>query len=142
MDANHQTANLLGPLAGADVTLNIGLSVSNLTPSRRTVAHRLRELCKALPQMMEPGYISELHMVPQRIWTGEPLLIVQGTFKEDIASSLLVWDTLVNIDQDCIAIYCHNDFPGLSYSTLFGPASDDWGQFNINFFTFIGDKHD
>jgi hypothetical protein len=141
MDANQQTKSLLGPLAGADVTLNIGLS-RGANHTNRTVPHRLRVMTKLLPQIMEAGYIAEIMLTPKRVYTGEPLLIVQGTFKYTVADSLLLWDALIEADQDCIAIYCHNDFPGLSFSTLFGPKAEDWGQFNINLFKFIGDPNE
>jgi hypothetical protein len=76
------------------------------------------------------------------VWQGEPLLIVQGTFKQDIAEHTILYDGVVEAEQDCIAIYCHNDFPGLSFSILYGPKAEEWGGFNINLFNFVGDKHE
>ena len=130
----------LRPLAGADVTLNIGLA-RDKGFTTNSIPHRLRTLTKLLPQILEPGYITELVLVPSRVWHGEPLLIVQGTFKQDIADHSILYEGIVEAEQDCIAIYCHNDFPGLSFSILYGPKAEEWGGFNINLFNFIGDKH-
>jgi hypothetical protein len=131
----------LRPLAGADVTLNFGLS-KDVGFTRNSIPHRLRTLTKLLPVILEPGYITELVLVPTRVWHGEPLLIVQGTFKQDIADHTLLYDGVVEAEQDCIAIYCHDDFPDLSFSILYGPKAEEWGGFNINLFNFIGDKHE
>ena len=130
----------LRPLAGADVTLNIGLNANGFT--RNSIPHRLRVLTKLLPVLMEPGYITELVLVPKRTYINEPLLIVQGTFKPDVADTSLFWEGILEAEQDCVAIYCHNDFPGLSFSILYGPKAEEYGGFNINLFSFIGDSHE
>lgn len=131
MDGNHQS--LLLP-HGRDVTMNIGLGKGSGF-CKLTIPHRLRTLTKLLPQVMEPGYLCELHLTPHRVWCGEPLAVVQGTFKETAGMSTLLWDSLLQMEQDCIAIYLHEIDVGI----LFGPATDHWGEFNINLFTFLGD---
>jgi len=135
MDANHQTRKLLYP--EADVTLNIGLGKGS-APSNRGVPHRLRVITKLLPQVMQPGYIAELCLVPRHTWTGEPMLVVQGQFKTTIGDDLRLWDGVVAAEQDCIAIYYHD----LSKGVLFGPRCEAWGEFNINFFSFLGDSRE
>jgi hypothetical protein len=51
---------------------------------------------------------------------------------------MLLWDAVVATEQDCIAIYDH--VAGIGH--LFGPRASEWGAFNINFFTFLGDKNE
>jgi hypothetical protein len=137
MDANYQTDSLW-PLAGQDVALNIGLGKGS-SHSIVGVPHRLRTITKLLPVVMEPGYRGELVLAPKHVWVGEPMLIVQGTFQHNIHRWLAMWGGLVAAEQDCIAIYCPEK-PELS--RLFGPRSEEWGAFNINFFHFIWDKHE
>ena len=131
MDASMQTFCL--PSA-RDVTLNIGLGKGH-GHTVKTVPHRLRTLTKLLPQVMEPGYIGHLHLTPTRIWVGEPMAIVQGTFKPDVHRHMMLWDSVLEMEQDCIAIYSHTDEVG----GLFGPRAEQWAPFNINLFTFLGD---
>ena len=137
MDASRQTIMLP---AGHDVTLNIGLSMG-AAHSRLTVPHRLRLWTKALPQILQPGYMAEIHLTPSRVWKGEPMMVVQGTFKPDVADHTLLWDAVVGSEQDCIAIYLHG-VEGWAEGWLLGPKAEAWGEFNINFFYFIGDKHE
>lgn len=120
-----------------DVTLNIGLGKGS-NHSIKSVPHRLRSITKLLPQILEAGYIAHLHLTPSRVWHGEPMLVVQGTFKEEAWMSTLLYEGMVEAEQDCVAIYDHTAEHGF----LFGPKSADWGPFNINFFYFIGDKHE
>lgn len=131
MDANRQTLDLP---AGQEVTLNIGLGRGH-NFDRLTVPNRIRIWAKALPTVMEPGYIAHMSLTPARVWTGEPLLVVQGTFKWDVDSHLGLWDAVVESAQDCIAVYDHAADQGM----LFGPDVDRWGAFNINFFNFLGE---
>ena len=141
MDASQQTIMLP---AGHDITLNIGLSMGAF-PSRLTVPHRLRVWTKVLPQLLLPGYIAELHLTPSRVWKGEPMLVVQGTFNPEVADHMLLWEAVVESEQDCIAVYVHHDIYTLNGNCagmLFGPRADAWGEFNVNFFYFIGDKHE
>ena len=123
--------------SGRDVTLNIGLGKGS-KHTIQGVPHRLRTITKLLPQVMEPGYIAVLHLTPSRVWVGEPMLVVQGTMREDAALSTLMWEGLEQAEQDCIAIWNHESEHGF----LFGPKADAWGLFNVNFFYFIGDKHE
>lgn len=122
---------------GRDVTLNIGLGKGK-GHCRLTVQHRLRVLTKLLPQIFEAGYVCHLHLTPNRVWFGEPLAIIQGTLKDSAMATELLYDGVVAMEQDCIAIYFHEDDSG----TLYGPDSAEWGAFNVNFFYFLGDKHD
>ena len=138
MDANQQTLALWA-LAGEDVTINFGLGKGS-GHSIVGVPHRLRAVTKLLPEIMEPGYMGELVLTPKHVWFGEPMLIVQGTFKPDIHYNMLLWNGIIAAEQDCIAIYSH-DYPD-TVSRLFGPKAEDWGTFNINLFHFIGDKHE
>ena len=121
-----------------DVTLNIGLGAGSIFHARSTVPSRLRIWSKALPQIMEPGYITNLVLTPSRVWFGEPMMVVQGTFKPDVHRHDLLWQAVVDCEQDCIAYFVHS----LEQGCLFGPQRDKWGEFNINFFSFLGDKHD
>ena len=123
--------------SGRDVTLNIGLGKGS-KHTTQGVPHRLRTITKLLPQVMEPGYIAVLHLTPSRVWVGEPMLVVQGTMREGAALSTLLWEGLEQAEQDCIAIWNHET----EHGSLFGPKADDWGLFNVNFFYFIGDKHE
>lgn len=135
MDANHQSASLLG---GQDVVINFGLGSAQAGPWRLSVAHRLRVITKVLPEVLEPGYLAHLQLTPQRVWVGEPLLVVQGVLKHSVAQNTLLWDALVEAEQDCIALFYLLPHEGV----LFGPKAEAWGEFNINFFHFIGDKHE
>lgn len=139
MDGNHQThLNLRG---GARVTMNIGLGVGS-TLSRITVPHRLRTVGKLLPQIMQPEYEAILNLVPKRTWTQEPLLVVHGLFKEDVNQHLILWQGILDMGQDCIAIYYHaTTKEPTSKGILFGPAQESWGHFNVNLFSFIGDVY-
>ena len=120
-----------------DVTLNIGLSKGK-NRTLKGVPHRLRTISKLLPQVMEPGYIAHLYLTPSRVWLGEPMMVVQGTFKQEAWLTTLLYEGLQEAEQDCIAIYNHESDSGF----LFGPDADAWGAFNINFFYFLGDKHE
>ena len=141
MDASAQTRHLLWP--GADVTLNIGLGKG----SGHTIVgvpHRLRVITKLLPQILKPGYVAHLELVPRHTWTGEPMLVVQGTFVTDINAHDILWQGIVDAEQDCIACWLHADPIGMvpPHGFLFGPRREAWGEFNINFFSFLGDKHE
>lgn len=125
---------------GSVVTLNIGLG-KGAGHSLNTVQHRLRAVSKTLPQVMQPGYRADLHLTPHRVWHNEPMVVVHGVFKEIVARHELLWDMVVQLDQDCIAIYEHCT-QSAGKGSLFGPRRSDWGGFNINLFYFIGDKHD
>lgn len=129
----YSTQTLALP-AGKNVTINFGLGRGNQF-DRLTVPHRIRAISRVLPALLHPGYIAHLALVPSRIWLGEPLLIVQGTFYHSVKDSLLLWDAVVASGQDCIAIYNNDDRNGM----LFGPKHESWGEFNINLFNFIGD---
>lgn len=123
--------------SGHDVTLNIGLGCGQSLP-KVPVPARIRVWSKALPQVMEPGYIANMVLVPNRVWFGEPLLIVQGTFKPGIHRHETLWQAVIDSGQDCIAYYSHELMEGC----LFGPKAAEWGDFNVNLFSFLGDKHD
>lgn len=132
MDASHQTTTLRG---NTDVVLNIGLGAAQQGPWRLGVTQRLRVFTKLLPLIMQPGYVAHLQLVPQRVWVGEPLLVVQGTFHGQVDCHDALWNALTEAEQDCIAIY----YPKWNTGQLFGPKAETWGEFNINFFHFIGD---
>lgn len=131
MDYSAQTLALP---ARADVTINWGLG-RGANFDRLTVPHRIRVISKVLPEIMRPGYIAHLSMVPSRVWLGEPVLIVQGTLASYINTDLRLWEAVKASGQDCIAIYNNDDRKGM----LFGPERERWGEFNINFFNFLGD---
>ena len=132
MDGNRQTKLLMG---NADVVLNIGLGAAQQGPWRLGVTQRLRVFTKVLPLILQPGYIAHLNLVPQRVWVGEPLLVVQGTFHNQVACHDALWNAVTAAEQDCIAIY----YPKWGNGQLFGPKAEAWGEFNINFFSFLGD---
>lgn len=134
MESSMQTLSLP---SGHDVTLNIGLGCGSALP-KLPVPSRIRVWARVLPVVMEPGYIANMVLVPSRVWFGEPLLIVQGTFKPDVHRHDTLWQAVIASGQDCIAYYSHELLAGC----LFGPKSDEWGGFNINLFSFLGDKHD
>lgn len=129
---------MVNDLLFGDVTLNIGLASSSIVGGRLSVAHKLRTITKALPELFMPGYIGHMYLTPHRVWVGEPMLVVQGTLRPIAASSTLLFDLTKQIEQDCIAVYNHDQDVG----TLIGPRVEAWGVFNVNFFTFIGDKDD
>lgn len=135
MDANHQTATKLWP--HNDVTLNIGLGKGS-AHTTQGVPHRLRTITKLLPLVLAPGYHAELRLVPRSTWTGEPMMVVQGTFLDDVDYKDTLWRGVVEAEQDCIALYYHGPKRGF----LFGPNCEAWGEFNINFFSFLGDNHE
>lgn len=127
MDSNHQSSALL-PLVPC--VLNIGLgpghSSNTLWPAKRVAL-----LGKRLKEVMEPGYKAELHVVPDHVWVGEPLIVVVGRFREDIAKLPLLWEIIAELEQDCIAI----SYPSMpECSTLFGPKAADWGDFEPSYF--------
>lgn len=140
MDANWQTRNLLCP--EADVTLNIGLGKGSAA-TNQGIPHRLRSITRLLPQVLEPGYLAELRLVPRHTWTGEPMLVVQGRFVNAINRDLTLYEGIVAAEQDCIAVYVHgvhwNGFVK-PHGFLFGPKRESWGEFNINLFHFLGDN--
>lgn len=129
-------ANAIAPTE-RDVTLNIGLGKGK-NHTLKGVPHRLRTITKLLPQVLEPGYIAHLHLVPSRVWLGEPMIVIQGTFKPGAWCTTLLYEGLVEAEQDCIAIYNHETQEGF----LFGPDAAAWGEFNVNCFTFLGDKYE
>ena len=135
MDANYQT-DALWTLAGEAVVLNIGLGKGS-AHTIVGVPHRLRAITRMLPTVLNPGYKAELVLIPKHVWVGEPMLIVQGVFRNDIHLWDGLWNGLIAAEQDCIAI--HHERPDLS--RLFGPLADKWGGFNVNFFSFMGDDH-
>lgn len=139
MDASAQTKQLLLP--GADVTLNIGLG-KGAGHTIVGVPHRLRVITKLLPQILKPGYVAHLELVPRHTWTGEPMLVVQGTFVEDIDTTDVLWEGVVLAEQDCIACFVHGAPWVAEHGFLFGPRREAWGEFNINFFSFLGDNHE
>lgn len=142
MDASAQTKHLLWP--GADVTLNIGLGKGS-GHTTVGVPHRLRVITKLLPQILQPGYVAHLELVPRHTWTGEPMLVVQGTLVTDIRDTDVLWQGIVDAEQDCIACYVHAvpwNGSVQPHGFLFGPRREAWGEFNINFFSFLGDKHE
>ena len=122
---------------GEDVTLNIGLGSGSIFQARATVPTRLRVWSKVLPQLLEQGYMSELVLTPSRVWFGEPMMVVQGTFKSDVHRHDTLWQAVVDSGQDCVAYFVHS----IERGCLFGPNRDKWGDFNVNFFSFLGDKH-
>ena len=123
---------------GEDVTLNIGLGSGSIFQARSTVPSRLRVWSKVLPQIMEQGYIAQLVLTPSRVWFGEPMMVVQGTFKPDVHLHAALGQAVIDSGQDCIAYFVHS----LEQGYLFGPNRDKLGDFNINLFSFLGDKHD
>lgn len=133
MESSRQTSLLP---SGHDVTLNIGLGCGQSFP-RLPVPARIRVWARALPELLSPGYMTELVLVPARVWFGEPMVVVQGTFKGDVALHDTLWQAVIASGQDCIAYYSHDSSDG----RLFGPKADEWGSFNINLFSFLGDKH-
>jgi hypothetical protein len=89
-----------------------------------------------LREVARPEFKHQLVLTPQRVWLGEPLCVVHATLQADANLHMLLWDAVVATEQDCIAIYDH--VTGVGH--LFGPRASEWGAFNINFFTFLGDK--
>ena len=112
--------------------LNIGLGAATNGPWRLSVAHRLRVFSKVLPIVLEGGHSARLQLVPQRVWVGEPLLVVHGTFQNNVSIVADLYAGIEEGEQDCIAIY----YPEMSYGTLFGPKSKDWGEFDLGYFQF------
>lgn len=132
MVSSTQIQTLLG---FSDVTLNIGLGARSVLGGRLSVAHKLRAVTKALPNILRPGYMGHMYLTPERVWVGEPMLVVQGELRRAVHTDEL-WELIETIEQDCIAIYDHTSDSGM----LFGPDTSLWGEFNVNFFTFLGDK--
>lgn len=130
------TKQVMALRGGADVTLNIGLGARSVLGGRLSVAHKLRYTTKALPEIMMPGYMGYMSLTPHRVWVGEPLLIIQGRFRPGVNKTDQLWKLVESIEQDCIALYYHENDTGF----LFGPDAANWGEFNINFFNFIGDS--
>lgn len=127
MDANHQSSALVPCVP---VVLNIGLGPGGLG-NKLWPAARVTVLGKRLKEIMEPGFKAELHIVPDHVWLGEPLIVVVGAFREDIAKLPLLWEIVAELEQDCIAI----SYPTLpDQSTLFGPKADEWGTFEPSYF--------
>jgi len=124
--------------AGVDVTLNIGLGKGGMWQARASIPSRLRIITKLLPTILHPGYLAELVLVPKHTWLGEPMLIVQGTFADDICKHAGLIEGITDAGQDCIAVYRHDRDRGF----LYGPNTEAWGDFNINLFHFIGDNHE
>ena len=127
MDSNHQASALLPCVP---CVLNIGLGPGGLG-NKLWPAKRVSILGKRLKEIMEPGFRAELHLVPDHVWVGEPLLVVVGRFREDIAKLPLLWEIVAELEQDCIAI-SYTTVP--EYSTLFGPKADEWGAFEPAYF--------
>jgi hypothetical protein len=132
MDTNAAVSSSY--LSGAAV-LNIGLGTNQAGSNRLTVAKRMAIMGKALSEVLEPGYIAHLNLVPKQVWVGEPLLVVSGVFKPDAALSTRLYEALIEAEQDCIAVYWLEGERGI----LFGPEARKWGEFNVNFFTFLGE---
>lgn len=127
MDANHQ-CNALIP--NIPVILNIGLGVGQLG-GRLSPAHRLALVSRNLRELMASGMRGEVHLVPQHTYIGEPLVIISGSFTSEACSTTQLWDLLVAIEQDCIAVH----YPTMpEKSTLFGPRADKWGSFDLTYF--------
>ena len=127
MDSNHQSSALLPSIP---VVLNIGLGEGSYS-HKLWPAARVRRLGKRLKEVLEPGFKAELRLVPDHVWVGEPLLVVAGVFREDIAKLPLLWEIVAEVEQDCIAIH----YPTMpTSSTLFGPKADDWGVFEHSYF--------
>jgi hypothetical protein len=134
MGASMQTMALP---AGHEVTINWGLGKGR----GRTVlpvASRIRHIARVLREVARPEFKHQLVLTPQRVWLGEPLCVVHATLQADANMHMLLWDAVVATEQDCIAIYDH--VTGIGH--LFGPRASEWGAFNINFFTFLGDKNE
>jgi hypothetical protein len=127
MDSNHQSSELLPSIP---VVLNIGLGEGSYS-KKLWAAARVAILGKRLKEVLEPGFKAELHLVPDHVWVGEPLMVVVGMFREDIAKLPLLWEIVAEVEQDCIAIH----YPTMpTSSTLFGPKADDWGIFEPSYF--------
>lgn len=124
MDANRQTFACVLP--NQLVQLNIGLMGGmrfkpTLIPQQRIVI-----MGAMLRELLKPGYYAEVSAEVGK----EPTLVVQGEWKADADLSLLLWDSCVLAEQDCIAIY----YPSQDIGVLFGPAADKWGAFDKSFF--------
>ena len=134
MGASMQTMALP---AGHEVTINWGLGKGR-GHTVLPVAGRIRHIAKVLKEVAWGEAKSELILTPSRVWVGEPLCVIQATLKPDANLHMLLWDAVSATEQDCIAIYDHD----IGRGQLFGPRANEWGAFNINLFTFLGDNHE
>jgi hypothetical protein len=57
----------------------------------------------------------------------EPTLVVKGDFSEYAESVDVLWELLVNLKEDCCAVY----YPTLNEGYLFGPGADWWQPFDL-----------
>ena len=127
MDSNHACKALIPDVP---VVLNIGLGIG-IAGGRLSPAHRLAKISRSIRELMV-DIRGETYLVPTHVYIGEPLLVVSGRFTDLATNSLALWDLLVSIEQDCIAIH----YPTLpEQSILFGPRAEQWGEFNPVYFT-------
>jgi len=122
MNGPRQTMCCIHP--GQQVILNIGLGEPHYGVGKLHWTKRLVLICRALGEFMQEGFYREVKLATDV--TEEDTVIVSGVFKLDANQHLLLWDMLINTDQDCCAIY----YPSSDTGYLFGPEAVQWGAFN------------
>lgn len=116
---------ILNLVPSVQVVLNIGLDGPRLGLSKLSHGQRLYLASLRLKEVLPSARHLEL-----RLDGDEPTLVVSGVFAADANQSSLLWDLLVDLEQDCCAILYKESNHGI----LFGPNADKWGDFDIECF--------
>ena len=121
--AAQQSLNLLRP--GEIVLLNIGLGATRQGRPVLSAAKAVGLWASRLRELLSPGFRGEAREGPH-----ERVFVVAGRFRSDVSYSTLLWDTVVESGQDCIAIWYGETGEG----ALLGPNADQWGPFKAEHF--------
>jgi hypothetical protein len=110
--------------------INFGLQVGTDEFSAENTLGQITERANAVERQFR-HLLSTVKV--RREWGDEPTLVIQGRASTDDPGGFHQWlhNLCETFRQDCVAVY----YPEEDKGYLVGPNADEWGEFNLDYFT-------